>query len=79
MNDYKFKATIKYDCAANHPDAPNERGRKYTDTYTFHPDFWAYGEPDEMRRYIKHDLALIAGGGYKTSTIKNVKFVIKEL
>lgn len=79
MEDYKFKATIKYDCDSNHPDAPGERGLEYTNTYTFHPNFWGYGEPEEMRLHMMHDLALIAGGGYTTDNIKNIKFVIKEL
>lgn len=77
MKNYKFKATIKFDCDGNHPDAPNELGLEYTDVYTFHPDHYAYGDRDAMRRYIKRDMALVAGGGYDTDTIINVRFDIE--
>ena len=31
---------------------------------------------DHIESYIKHDLRLVAGGGYDTDTIKNTKIVL---
>lgn len=75
-----FKATIKFDCDGNHPDAPNEQGLQYTDTYHFDTDVFSGGnDRDAMLSYIKHDLALVAGGGYDTDTIINVKYDIEAV
>ena len=74
------KGVIKYKVKNNHPDLKyiDEAERKnefeYCDIYHIDTDrFWG---KDAIDSYIKRDLALVAGGGYNTDTIKNVKFVI---
>ena len=73
----KLKATIKYDCKANHPDAPGVLGLEFTDTYSI--DLDRFIGHDSIDSFIKRDLALVAGGGYETNTIKNVTFKIEEV
>lgn len=68
----KIKATIDYDTKNNHPDEKNSNGLSYTDTYTIDTDYF-YGH-ESIIDYIQYDLKLVAGGGYETNTIKNVKF-----
>jgi hypothetical protein len=72
-----FKATINFDTKNNHPDEKNVQGMSYDDTYTVDTDYFESYE--DAKSYIKHDLALVAGGGYETSTIKNVKYSILEV
>jgi hypothetical protein len=75
-----FKATIKFDCDGNHPDAPNELGVQYSDIYHFDTDVFSGGNDVEaMKNYIRRDMALVAGGGYATDTIINVKYDIEEV
>lgn len=52
------------------------KGKKYTfhDVYKIDTDF--YDDNDEILCYIKHDLKLVAGGGYSTENVKNAKFKI---
>ena len=45
-----------------------------SDTYTFNSDY----TEEEAIIYIKHDLKLVAGGGYNTDHIHNVKFEIEK-
>ena len=47
----------------------------FQDTYTFE---YGYYSTDEIRSYIKHDLALVAGGGYDSKHIDIVSFEIKQ-
>lgn len=70
----KYSATIQYDAKNNHPDAPGATGLEYSDVYAIDPNYF-YGSED-INDYIKHDLALVAGGGYETNTIKNVRYTI---
>lgn len=70
-----IKATIEYDTKANHPDEPTGLRLKFTDTY--HVDMDRFYDMDSVKSYIKHDLALVAGGGYETNTIENVNFIIE--
>jgi len=69
----RYSATIVYDTNSKHPDAQNIKGLEFTDTYTI--DTAVFG--GDIQSYIKRDLALVAGGGYDTDTISNVKFVIQ--
>ena len=46
----------------------------FSDTYTFNSDY----TEEEVIIYIKHDLKLVAGGGYNTDHIHNVKFEIEK-
>lgn len=80
MTTFKVKATIWYKVDKGHPDITKsdiedgvlDRTLEFTDTYTIDPDrFWS---SEDIDHYIKHDLALVAGGGYDTDHIYNVKY-----
>lgn len=76
MAKQKYHARINYDTDGNHPDAPNARGLMYEDVYTIDTDlFMGYDSPEE---FIREDLALVAGGGYDTRHITNVKYTIRR-
>lgn len=77
----KIKGTITYKVKDNHPDLkyiPEEDRDKvhtFEDTYTIDTDnFW--GE-DHYTGWIKNDLMLVAGGGYDTDTIREVKIKLQ--
>lgn len=78
----KFKAKISYTIDSKHPyiqyvlDSERDKTWEYEDTYSF--DDSLYDEED-MMRYMKRDLRLIAGGGYNTDHIHNVKFEIERI
>ena len=76
MTKIKFKAAIEYDTNDIHPDEKNRKDLVYSDIYTIDTDYF-YGDED-IEDYIKNDLALVAGGGYATNTIENVKFIIER-
>ena len=76
----KIKGVIKYKVKKNHPDLKyideDERDNEFEfcDVYNIDPNnFWGR---DHIESYIKHDLALVAGGGYDTDTIKDVKITL---
>jgi len=73
----KYQATIKYDTKENHPDEKNAKGFTYTDTYTI--DTVMFNGDNTVQNYIKRDMALVAGGGYDTDTIENVKIDIQAV
>ena len=77
-NITKIKARIQWEIDAGHPDVGYVSGGwhegevfTYEDTYHFNNDMW--NDYDSMVEYIDHDLRLIAGGGYSTDHIHNVK------
>ena len=70
----KYNATIYFDTKKNHPDLPSAEYQSFSDIYTIETDS-LWGEPLD---YIKGDLRLIAGGGYRTDTIENVRFYISK-
>ena len=74
------KGVIKYKVKKNHPDLQYIDEDKRNDEFEFcdiyHIDTDSFWCKDAIDSYIKHDLALVAGGGYNTDTIKNVKFII---
>lgn len=79
----KIKATIKYKMKENHPDLKYVKGWnrdkvfEFEDTYNIDPDsFWC---EDSMNSYIRHDMALVAGGGYDTEGIEIVKFNMERV
>ena len=80
MAKIKVKGVIKYKMKKDHPDlkyVPEEERDKemeFCDIYTIDTDYF-YGV-DHIQDYVKHDLALVAGGGYDVSTIKNVKYTL---
>ena len=71
-----IKATIKWRCKSNHPDTDDTVSEfSYTDTYRIDT---SYFEDDmAIKDYIKHDMALVAGGGYETDTITDVKYIFE--
>lgn len=79
----KIKAVIKYKIKENHPDIEYVKGwnrdkvYEFEDTYYIDPDrFWG---DDHINSFIKHDLALVAGGGYGTDGIEVVKYDLQRV
>ena len=76
----KYYGKINYTIDKNHPDIQYVEGwakdkmLNFDDTYTFDD---GYTERDCIN-YIKRDLRLIAGGGYNSDHIHNVKFEIER-
>ena len=78
----KFKATIYYMVDNDHPDykyikEPKSQ-QQFSDTYTFDTLYWG-NDFGSMEARMKQDLALVAGGGYNTDHINNVKYKIIRL
>lgn len=74
----KIKATIVFDTLATHPDTQNAKAMSFTDTYSFNSDMFD-NTMDNMKNYIERDLRLIAGGGYNSKHISNVKISYQVL
>lgn len=88
MKKIIIKGIVKFTVDEEHPDYQymDEKQRHgintYSDTYYFdvydpvlNPGgFYAADDVEGMKEYIKNDLALVAGGGYNTEHIHNVKF-----
>ena len=79
----KILATIFYTIDEYHPDIllyedknPNTI-QTFSDVYRIDKSRF-YGL-DDMYAYIKHDLALVAGGGYSSAHIHNVRFEFETL
>lgn len=70
----KYNASITFELKENHPCYKNHKGEIMTFNDIYYDNF-GY-DPDYIISYIKHDLSLVAGGGYRTDTIKNVSFKI---
>lgn len=76
----EIKATIQFTVDKKHPDykyMENPNGvQEFSDTYRFDLDILG-GDvtTDEMKSYIRRDLRLVAGGGYNSDHIHNVKFI----
>lgn len=77
MSNIKVKGVIHWKMKKNHPDldsVPVEDRDKvfvFDDVYNIDTDYFC--GRDHIKSYIEHDLRLVAGGGYDTDTIKNVK------
>ena len=76
----KYRGTISYRITEDHPDRKYFKGNlskrlTYSDIYTFQEDI----PRESIINYIKYDLALVAGGGYSTDHIRDVRFTIKEV
>lgn len=75
---YKLHAKITFTIDENHPDIKHvdnwtpDKTFNFDDVYTFDADY----EPEQAREYIKHDMLLVAGGGYSTEHVHNVNFFI---
>lgn len=79
-----FKAKITYTIDNEHPDKQyvkdwtEDKVFDYEDTYYFDDNFYS-DDTEEMIAHIKGDLRLVAGGGYNSDHIHNVKFEIKDV
>ena len=78
----KIKAKIYHTVKETHPDIQNMpekdwKGREFTyeDVYTFDHNW----DLEKAIAFMKHDLELIAGGGYNTRHIDNIRFEFKEV
>lgn len=77
----KYHGKIIYTIDGKHPDVKyvedytEEKIFTFEDTYTFNNDY----PTENIKAYIKQDLMLVAGGGYNTEHINNIKFEIKKL
>ncbi len=71
-----IKASIYFDTTEGHPDSKGMKNLEYSDAYRIDTDyFMGY---DSIDSFIRQDLALVAGGGYDTDNIENVKYNLKE-
>lgn len=76
----RFHGKITFTMDKEHPDVKcvedwtEDKVMKFADYYEFSTDY----TKDEIESYIKHDLMLVAGGGYNTDHIHNVTFEIKQ-
>jgi len=86
----KIRGTIRYTMDKYHPDysctlpvKDRDKVQEFSDTYMFdvnNPRSMQYGATMEnMISYMKHDLMLVAGGGYTTAHIHNISFEFKEV
>ena len=76
----RFYGKITFTIDKEHPDVryvkewTEDKVLEFEDYYTFSTDY----TKDEIESYIKHDLMVVAGGGYKTEHIHNVNFEIRQ-
>ena len=71
-------ACIYWTVTESHPDFKYVKDTKkelcFRDIYTDPNNY--YDDYKQFENYVKSDLALVAGGGYNTDHIKNVRFDI---
>jgi len=78
---YRYRGKISYTMDEHHPyvkyDKEWFKRKEYTfeDTYFFSKSY----SVEDIRSLIQHDLMLVAGGGYSTNYINNIRFEIKQL
>lgn len=77
----KYYGQIAYTMDKNHPDIKYaedwtaEKIYTFEDIYTFNNDC----SKEDIIAHIKSDLKLVAGGGYNSKHIHNIKFNIKRV
>lgn len=77
---YRFHGKIAFTMDKERPDVKcvedwtEDKVLTFEDYYEFSMDY----TKDEIESYIKHDLMLVAGGGYNTYHIHNVTFEIRQ-
>lgn len=78
-----IKATIFYTVDEDHPDytciKEPEKVQSFTDIYTFDMDYLGDPSITALQSYCKRDLRLVAGGGYNSKHIHNVRFNFEEV
>lgn len=79
----EFFGKIYYTMDKQHPDWDHVIGKNsisrihtFDDIYRFNSDLY---DLEDMIRYMRNDLSLVAGGGYEKKHIHHVKFVFLEL
>lgn len=73
----KFKAKITFATDNKHPDTNKMERLEFEDVYKINEDyFFGY---DHIISHIKNDLMLVAGDGYNTDHIHDIKFDITEI
>ena len=82
----KYYGKITYEIDENHPDVNYVSGGwykgkvfKYEDTYEFDGRLYSPEDRNMFVNSIKRDLKLVAGGGYNSEHIHNVKFEIYRM
>lgn len=78
----KYYGKITYEIDEFHPDVNYwYKGKvlEYEDTYEFDERLYSPEDHKMFVNYIKKDLKLVAGGGYNTDHIHNVKFEIRKV
>lgn len=78
MKKYNGKITFTID--KNHPDIKQVKDWMENKEFTFE-DVYTFSEGipmENIKEYIKRDLTLVAGGGYDSKHIHNLKFDIKK-
>ena len=76
----RFRGKITFTMDKDHPDVKflknwtEDTVMDFADYYEFSMDYTM----DEIESYIKHDLMLVAGGGYNTDHIHDVNFEIRQ-
>lgn len=78
----KYYGKITYEIDENHPVASvwcKGNVFEYEDYYEFDERLYSPEDRDVFVNYIKMDLKLVAGGGYNTNHIRNVKFEIYRI
>lgn len=77
----RYNAKIRFTIDKDHPDIKCVKNwtekKKFTfeDVYIFTEDY----SEEYILYHIKRDMCLVAGGGFNTAHIHNVKFDIKKL
>lgn len=81
-----YYGKITYEIDKNHPDVNCVDGGwckgkvfEYEDTYGFDERLYSPEDHKMFVNFIKKDLKLVAGGGYNTEHIHNVKFYIYRM
>jgi len=73
----KYKAIISGVSNEKHPDCKAGLKLTYDDIYTIDTD--CFYSNDDIKSYIKRDMALVLGGGYQTDTVNNINFSLTEV
>lgn len=87
-----YHATLSCIPDNQHPDyqymtTQQKSGLNFNDNYTFSiydpienpTGYYTTDQTDDMIARMKHDLMLVAGGGYNTDHIHNVKFTYERI
>lgn len=75
----KIKAKLTFTVTKDNPDFKyiNDENKilEFEDTYTFEDTY----DIEDAIRYIKHDMLLVAGGGYSTQHVNVIEWDIERI